>query len=540
MGLASVENVKSMNYCFNGSPFCAFPLDITVETRKMDYAFGGIPFVTNYQTTAVTTIVQMGDETITISDNPLAFNTTCSMSESSAISDLLSGVVLAYEMTENITVSDSYGRYNAACVMLESIALADVLSSYNAVVPMSEALTISDEFTARMLWLKSLEESLCMTDVLIWTWIKELIDTFQISGEASRGILSFLEILDTLLIYDTQKIGWGVTAESTLDFADSIETILGIIVDEWLTLIDSETNNWNGREIIDEPITLYDIAQGVKVYSDSLTDSVDFADTSTYALSIAILEYLGFTDLANAMRTTAASVGESLNIADVPTWAFPLSVESALNLVDASTVISTFLNSVQSNFNLADTSSLIARVSNTVTESIVFVDTVSSKGFLYNLIYDTLALNVTVELNGEVWECYVLNTPKFMPSMYSGFDFNSYCVFENRAFGANSTGIYELTGSTDAGAEIHTGAILSKTDFGSANQKKFRKGYLDISGTTPKMILETESGERQAYSIDAQGKVTASTALKSKKWTLSVAEFESLSSMKFIPIILTK
>lgn len=540
MGLASVENVKSMDYCFNGMPFCDFPLDITVETRKMDYAFNGIPFVTNYQTTAVTTIVQMGDETITISDSPLAFNTTCLISETSTISDLLSGVVLAYGMEENITVSDSYGRYNAACVMLESITLADVLNSYNAVVPMSEALTISDEFTARMLWLTSLEESFGLTDDLIWTWIKELIDTFQISGEPSRGILSFFEILDTLLIYDTQKIGWGVTAESTLDLADSIETILGIVVDEWLTLIDTETNNWNGREIIDESITLYDIAQGVKVYSDSLTDTVNFADTSLYSLSIAILEYLGFTDLAAAMRTTAASVSESLDIADAPAWAFPLSVESVLNLVDASTVITTFLNTVQSNLGLADVSSLIARVSSTVTESIVFIDSVAAKGTLYNVLYDTLALNVTVELDGEIWECYVLNTPKFLPSIYSGFDFNSYCIFESRAFGANSTGIYELTGPTDAGAEIHTGAILSKTDFGSANQKKFRKGYLDVSGTAPKMILETESGERQAYSIDTQGKVTASTALKSKKWTLSVAEFESLSSMKFIPIILTK
>ena len=200
----------------------------------------------------------------------------------------------------------------------------------------------------------------------------------------------------------------------------------------------------------------------------------------------------------------------------------------------------TFLNSVQSNLGMVDTSSLIARASNTVTESIVFIDSVTARGTLCNVLYDTLALNVTVELDGEIWECYVLNTPKFLPSMYSGFDFNSYCIFENRAFGANSSGIYELAGSTDAGSEIHTGAILSKTDFGSANQKKFRKGYLDISGTAPKMILETESGERQAYSIDAQGKVTASTALKSKKWALSVAEFESLSSMKFIPIILTK
>jgi hypothetical protein len=540
MGLASVENVKSMDYCFNGMPFCDFPLDITVETRKMDYAFNGIPFVTNYQTTAVTTIVQMGDETITISDNPFAFNTTCLMSETSTISDLLSGVVLAYGMEENITVSDSYGRYNAACVMSEAIALTDALSSYNAVVPMSEALTISDEFTARMLWLTSLEESFGLTDDLIWTWIKELIDTFQISGEPSRGILSFFEILDTLLIYDTQKIGWGVTAESTLDLADSIETILGIIVDDWLTLIDSETNNWNGREIVPDTLNLYDVSQMWKVISDTLSESLDLAEAATWSLTITVLEYLGFADLAQAVRTSAASVNESVTFTDLSQHALSFLIEETLSAVDVSSVIAAFAHSIAESIDLADSTSPIKKIYETTTEPLIFTETVSSKGILYNLVYDTIAMNITVELGGEVYECYVLNTPKFMPSMYSGFDFNSYCVFENRAFGANDTGVYELTGDTDAGATIHTGAILNETDFESPNQKRFRRGYLGISGASPVMVFETEDGARQVYNIDTQGKLVASHELKSKKWKLSIADFESIDTIDLIPIILTK
>jgi hypothetical protein len=540
MGLASVENVKSMDYCFNGMPFCDFPLDITVETRKMDYAFNGIPFVTNYQTTAVTTIVQMGDETITISDNPFAFNTTCLMSETSTISDLLSGVVLAYGMEENITVSDSYGRYNAACVMSEAIALTDALSSYNAVVPMSEALTISDEFTARMLWLTSLEESFGLTDDLIWTWIKELIDTFQISGEPSRGILSFFEILDTLLIYDTQKIGWGVTAESTLDLADSIETILGIIVDDWLTLIDTEANNWNGQEIVPDGLNLFDVSQMWKVISDTLSESLDLAEAATWSLTITVLEYLGFADLAQAVRTSAASVNESVTFTDLSQHALSFLIEEALSAVDVSSVIAAFAHSIAESIDLADSTSPIKKIYETTTEPLIFTETVSSKGILYNLVYDTIAMNITVELGGEVYECYVLNTPKFMPSMYSGFDFNSYCVFENRAFGANDTGVYELTGDTDAGATIHTGAILNETDFESPNQKRFRRGYLGISGASPVMVFETEDGARQVYNIDTQGKLVASHELKSKKWKLSIADFESIDTIDLIPIILTK
>lgn len=464
------------------------------------------------------------------------------LSESSTVGDTITaGFLLSSEISDAATASDVFEAFLNATDIEDNITASDSFEiglAYTAEI--SDSATASDTFELFPVYPEAVEESLDFGDAdeILLTMRPSISDGLDLSGISFPGWLA--AVSDSIFIYDAIRNGWIVTAESTLDLADSIEIILGIVVDEWLTLIDSETNNWNGREIIDEPLTLYDISQAAKIYSDSLTDTVNFADTSLYSLSITILDYLGFTDLAAAMRTTAAAVSESLEIIDAPAWAFSLFVESALNLVDASTVITTFINTVQSDLGLADVSSLIARVSNTVTESIVFIDSVAAKGTLYNVLYDTLALNVTVELDGEIWECYVLNTPKFLPSIYSGFDFNSYCIFESRAFGANSTGIYELTGPTDAGAEIHTGAILSKTDFGSANQKKFRKGYLDISGTAPKMILETESGERQAYSIDAQGKVTASTALKSKKWTLSVAEFESLSSMKFIPIILTK
>ena len=464
---------------------------------------------------------------------------TGSTSDSANVSDSFDSLIDG--SAESATANDVFeAGYCQSPEISDSVAASDNFEALIFIPTIDSFVDVGDDITAGFLCESDISENATVSDnfTIERVILKSLSETLELSDLCAK-ILG-CTISDTIFIYDEMKYGWGVTAESSLDLADTIETILGIIVDEWLTLTDSQTNNWNGQEIVNEAITLWDIAQGVKIYADNLADTVDFVDTSTYALSIAILEYLGFTDLANAMRTTAASVSESMGIADSPAWAFPLSVESALDLVDASTVITTFLNSVQSDLGLADVSSLIARVSDTVTESIAFVDTVSSKGILYNLIYDTLALNVSIELNGDIWECYVLNTPKFLPVMYSGFDFNSYCIFENRAFGANSAGIYELTGDTDAGAKIHTGAILSKTNFNSANQKKFRRGYLDVSGTAVKMILETENGQRQAYNIDAQGKLIASSELKSKKWVLSVAEFESLSSIKLIPIILTK
>ncbi|MFA7257548.1 MAG: hypothetical protein WC047_08250, partial [Kiritimatiellales bacterium] len=119
-------------------------------------------------------------------------------------------------------------------------------------------------------------------------------------------------------------------------------------------------------------------------------------------------------------------------------------------------------------------------------------------------------------------------------------NFNSYCEFQGVAYGANATGVFKLTGDTDNGATIHTGAALHETDFRARNDKRFRKAYLGVSGTEPVMIMETGEGERTVYSIDDKGKVDASRSLHSRDWTLSVSDFDSLESIQLVPVILAR
>ena len=349
-----------------------------------------------------------------------------------------------------------------------------------------------------------------------------------------------LTLTDVIFIYDTLVHGWNVTTAESLVLTDSLSEVLGLMISDWITLVDTQANNWNGRDTINDSVYLYDLADKYFTISDTISESVALTDTSTYALTVAVLEYLGFSSLASAMRSTAATVSESLALTETQSYAWAELIQEALSVVDTATVIATFVDVVQESVAIADAASLINRLGLSLNESLVFTETVTSKGTLYNAVYDTLKMSVTVELGGEVYECYVLNTPKFMPSMYSGFNFNSYCVFENRAFGANDTGIYELTGTTDAGSTIHTGAILSQTDFGARNEKRFRRAYLGISGSAPVMVFETEEGARQVYNINSEGKTVISHELKSRKWKLSIADFDKLDTIKLIPVILSK
>ena len=238
------------------------------------------------------------------------------------------------------------------------------------------------------------------------------------------------------------------------------------------------------------------------------------------------------------------TIQEALSLSGAPTdkiVGFMETIQEALSLSGAPTdKIVGFMETIQEALSLSGATAYLKMLGASVGEALAFSETISSQGTLYNAIYETLRLNVSVDIAGEVYECYALNTPRFMPSMYSGFDFNSYCVFENRAFGANDTGIYELDGDTDAGEKINTGVVLNQTDFGLRNQKRLRRAYLGISGDSPVMIVETEEGERQVYNIDFNGKTVISRDLKSKAWKLSIADFDELDTMKLIPVILSK
>ncbi len=357
--------------------------------------------------------------------------------------------------------------------------------------------------------------------------------------DAPAPALSFT-VTDILFIWDALQHGWKVTAEDSIDFEDSLSEVLGLMISDWITLVDSQANNWNGVDTINDRIMLYDIADKYMTIADTIEDGLEVVDTNSWVLMVTVLEYLWFNSLAAGMKTMASSVNETIDLGDSPDAALAFIIEETLSAVDAMSVIATFIGNVQDALGIADAASYLKMLGATAEDSLVFVDAVSNQGTLYSAIYDTLRMNVSVEIGGEIYECYVLNTPKFMPSMYSGYDFNSYCVFENRAFGANDEGIYELDGDTDAGEEIHTGAILNQTDFGSRNQKRLRRAYLGISGNSPVMVVETEEGERQVYNIDAQGKTVISRELKSKSWKLSIADFDELDTIKLIPVILSK
>jgi hypothetical protein len=348
-----------------------------------------------------------------------------------------------------------------------------------------------------------------------------------------------LSVADTVFIYDNALPGWAKTVLEGVNLADAPLPVLGIRVSDWLTLKDSQSNNWDGTEIVPpERLNLYDLPYGARVINRSIAESVQLADNITLQWIVGVLDYMRFSDLATVVGLFNHSAADTLRLTDEARRAFDKLIADVLALVDTAAVLISFMPSLAESLGLADASSCVSAIGKVVSDALVMTDQTTSGLSAYCLVQDAIALNVIIDIDGETYECYVLNTPKFFPSVYSGFDFNSYCMFEGKTYGANSTGIYELTGDTDAGETINTGVVLSQTTFGVPDRKKLRRAWLGISGTQPMLMLEVEDGTRRAYAIDTRGEVGSDRDISGKKWKLSVTSFDELDFIKILPVAL--
>ena len=73
-----------------------------------------------------------------------------------------------------------------------------------------------------------------------------------------------------------------------------------------------------------------------------------------------------------------------------------------------------------------------------------------------------------------VFETLVLTGARSEVSVYSNFKFNSYAKYGGKYYGATQDGIFLLEGEDDAGIQIHTGARIGPTNFGTDREKRLR------------------------------------------------------------------
>jgi hypothetical protein len=144
----------------------------------------------------------------------------------------------------------------------------------------------------------------------------------------------------------------------------------------------------------------------------------------------------------------------------------------------------------------------------------------------------------------------VMNTKNKALSLYNNYDFNSFCRFNGRHFGATSTAIYDLdTGTTDNGTLVEWNFRLPYLDLERKNKKKLSEAWVSYkSSDAIKVKIIQPNGEEFEYDLEnidtsENGiRVKFGRGIKSKYVTLDFSSVDGCSAtidsikLHFIPI----
>jgi hypothetical protein len=410
------------------------------------------------------------------------------------------------------------GTYNAE-MYEETLSHAEILGTVYYVETISDGFGSADTLGTALLYYKTND------------------DTFLLVDESTGSIVKIGSISDGFMIYDTPRPDWQKTILDTFDAADLSTKILGFVNPDSLTATDTPVSMWHGVEQVSETPFIYD-SNVYAQYLKSIADTFAATDTVNLLLTLSISDWLTLRDSLNSKEFI--SLSETFDLADSPTRWWDKSIAESLVSTDSLTELGSFGLAISDAFTIADAITRNYLIRDTIADTFALADSQDIHSHLYSTLADSLDLSILITLTGDTYECWVLNTPKFYPSVYSGFNFNSFCTFNGRAYGANSTGIYELTGTTDSGTAIKTGVVLPKSLLGIPTAKRLLKAKLGVTGTTPVLILEVENGTRKTFPISTFKIADGNRDVKGREWTVSVTDFDTLDSISLTPQVLPR
>lgn len=168
-----------------------------------------------------------------------------------------------------------------------------------------------------------------------------------------------------------------------------------------------------------------------------------------------------------------------------------------------------------------------------------------------NLVADVFKFVIQFTDGADVYTGWVMNTKNLGVTQYTNYNFTGFHRANGRNLAVSSTGLYELIGSTDTGANIPISLSSGSLDLGDGKQSRLESMYFGVL-TDQKFVLKTLTGDgvERWYESEAPTsgldsvRVKLGKGVKSRywKWTLvtqSNAEF-FLDSIELMPVVLNR
>lgn len=185
-----------------------------------------------------------------------------------------------------------------------------------------------------------------------------------------------------------------------------------------------------------------------------------------------------------------------------------------------------------------------------ISDAINFNDSTNTLAVLKNIITDQINFVAGLDINGQEYLVYAVNTQSTGISQYTNYDFNSFAY----PLACASDGIYLLGGDSDDGTNIDASIKTGLYDFGTSLKKRMNYAYLGITSTgrVVMKVTNTDSGVKKEhwYEVNTINEALDTTRVqfgkgpKGKYWQFEIINTDGadleLESLEVLPVVLSR
>lgn len=345
---------------------------------------------------------------------------------------------------------------------------------------------------------------------------------------------------------DGLGVAWPLSVSEQLTLTPVVTPVLGILVAEQLSLAPVFTDTRILLTALAETASYSEAIEGA--YHLTWADTLNLSRTARGDWAKVVTEQLSLLAASTQSTLYGHTVAEGLNLSD-----------AALRYLGGELLESIALSELVTHPVYATrTVSELLEMSPTATPTMMFravaaealeLDDTDMLQMLYNgTLTDTLELSLTSMLpNGGIM-AWAINTRTSAVTQYENFEFNSFAEMYPHYLGASSTGLYELTGDTDAGDDIVATIRSGYAQFTGTRLGALDAAYLAVRGAGDFVLrVITADGQAYTYSVTAQSMKTARVSLGrglraryiAFELTSAGQDFD-LDSLEFLPLALSR
>lgn len=390
-----------------------------------------------------------------------------------------------------------------------------------------ELATFSENFTLDRLLYNVSTEGVAFTDSRSPSVLK-----FPIVTE-------FLRVREALLFSPTINI----SDTFSVSLSEALTTTRVVELTETFNSLDAHSPTTIYRPVQDEVLAVAtDLIIGFPV---TVLETLTIGDALSVIRSLRVLEQLGFnvSNLANTIRRltfldqirildtlsrfVAGDVAEAFAFTETPVPKFFLTRTASDAVAIAESLSRT----------------LILRL--TAQETVNLDDIDVLKYIFRPTLNDAIRVSAAYVSPGNTFTTWVINTENGFVTEYTNYNFNSFAEVGDTYWAASDTGLYNLVGDDDDGADIVAHLKSGLAQFGGSRFSSFAAAYLGLRGGGDWVLkLVTGDGKEYVYSVVAQDmqttKVRLGKGLRARYFAfelLSTGQDFDLDTVEFIPLI---